>query len=75
MPRAQEAEDIANTLKNGLPKQVAEINLGLGSVYPWTKDEALDMAEVKAITTPEAAVDIFHGLALFRARVKAIDSR
>ena len=75
MPRAEEAMAIANILEDGLIKQKAEIDLGLEAAYPWTKDEALDMAEVKALTTPEIALDIFHGLAIFRARAKAIDSR
>ena len=75
MPRANEAMAIAKLLKDGLITQIAEINLGLESVYPWTKDEALDMLEVRTISTPEVALDIFHGLAIFRASAKAIDSR
>ena len=75
MPRANEALVIANILKNGLTTEKAEINLGLESAYSWTKDEALDMSEVKAIATPEIALDVFHGLALFRASAKAVDSR
>ena len=75
MPRAEEAMTIANILKDGLIKQKAEIDFGLESAYPWTKDEALDMTKVKALTTPEVALDVYHGLAIFRARAKAADSR
>ena len=75
MPRVEEAMAIAEVLRKGLKDKVANINLGLDTNYPWTSDEALDIAEVKTITSPEIAMDVFHGLVLFRAMAELSDSR
>ena len=66
---------IADLLKKGLKDKIANINLGLETVYPWASDEALDISEVKSIASPETALDVFHGLALFRAGARTSDSR